>query len=334
MKISVIIPTYNRCESLERTLHAIRTQTLPAEHFELVIVSDGSNDGTDEMVANWAPHQQIVYLRQNNSGPSVARNLGISCAHGELLVFLDDDIEPCPTFLQSHFEAHILDDRLVIIGPQSPPPNERFPVWIDWEHRMLERQYANFRSGVWSVGPNNLYSGNFSVRRQYMLDCGGFDPKFKRQEDVELGFRLEKLGLRFAFCPEAIGYHRPVRSFDSWLKSPYLYGIRDVQMARDKGENTSMDLARKHYNQRNALTKLLARSCIGVPLAEKGLFQFLKYNILFWDRMGLRNVSLGVCSILFNLLYLQGMAQEIGGSKKMWNELSVSRKNNTGNIVQ
>ncbi len=334
MNLSVIIPTFNRCRSLERSLDALSEQTLSKDRYDIIIVSDGSNDETDAMVSTRMSHSDIIYLKQKNSGPSVARNYGVTHAPNELLVFVDDDIEPCHSFLQSHLAYHERDNRLVLIGPQSPPEMEKFSVWIDWEHQMLERQYANFRAGVWGVGPNNLYSGNFSVRKNYMLDSGGFDPKFKRQEDVELGFRFEKLGLRFAFCPEAIGYHRPVRSFDSWLQSPYLYGIRDVQMARDKGENTSMDLARKHYNQRNALTKFLARSCIGSPLAENGLFQFLKYNILLWDHMGLRNISLGLCSILFNLRYLQGMAQEIGGSKKMWNELSVSRKNNTGNIVQ
>lgn len=334
MNLSVIIPTYNRRQSLERTLDALCHQTLSKDQYDIIIISDGSSDGTDEMVSNRISNAKLHFLQQNNSGPSVARNLGVSFASSELLVFVDDDIEPCRTFLQSHLSAHEKDDRLVLIGPQSPPDHETFPVWIDWEHRMLERQYINFRSGYWGVGPNNLYSGNFSVRKQYMVDCGGFDPQFKRQEDVELGFRLEKLGLHFAFCSDAIGYHRPVRSFDSWLQSPYLYGIRDVQMTRDKGENSSMNLARKHYSQRNALTRFLARSYIGNPISENRLFKFLSASILFWDGIGIRKISLGFCSILFNLRYLQGMAHEIGGSKKMWDELSVSRKNNTEKIVQ
>ena len=156
-----------------------------------------------------------------------------------------------------------------------------------------------------------------------MIAVGGFDENFKRQEDVELGFRLSQNGLGFRFESRADGYHRPIRTYDSWLKTPYLYGVRDVQMARDKGEKSSIELAQKHYTERNLVTRICARVFVGRPILEPLLFIILRPAPIALDKIGLRRVGIGVLSLLFNLLYLQGMAKEIGGAGKMWRLLSV-----------
>ena len=155
-----------------------------------------------------------------------------------------------------------------------------------------------------------------------MLAVGGFDEKFKRQEDVELGFRLAQHGLGFRFESRADGYHRPIRTYESWLNTPYLYGVRDVQMARDKGEKTAIELAQKHYGERNVVTRIMARIFVGRLILEPCLFGLLRPAPLILDRIGLRKIGTGVLSLLFNLLYLQGMAREIGGARKMWRLLS------------
>jgi glycosyltransferase involved in cell wall biosynthesis len=316
--LSVVIPTYNRKESLLRTLEALKQQTLPVERFEVIVVSDGSTDGTGEAVRTRTYPFRLRFMEQPNSGPSVARNLGARAACGEVIVFIDDDIEPSPAFLQVHAKAHEADPCLVLIGPQSMPKGEWFPVWIAWEHQMLECQYARFRSGEWKAGPNNLYSGNFSVRRRHLIDVGGFDEKFVRQEDVELGFRLAAHSLRFRFEPAAQAFHRPERTFESWYKTPYVYGIRDVQMARNKGQAYALHLARKHYRERNLFTRMCARICIGRPVLEPLALWLLKPLLLLTDRAGVRWLSMRLCSLLFNLRYLQGMAHEMGGARKMW----------------
>src|SRR2546430_900621 len=127
--LSVVIPTYNRKENLLRTLDALARQTLPADRFEVVVVSDGSTDGSAEAVHARAHGYRLRYLEQANGGPSVARNHGARAACGDLIVYLDDDIEPAPGCLEVHAGAHATDHTLVLIGPQSMPPGERFPVW-------------------------------------------------------------------------------------------------------------------------------------------------------------------------------------------------------------
>jgi len=317
-QLSVIIPTFNRCESVVRALRALARQTYSPGDFEAVVISDGSTDRTVEEVGAISTPYRLRFIEQRNQGPSVARNLGARMATSSLLVYVDDDIEPVPEFLEEHAREHSGDTGLVLIGPQSEPKNEPMSHWIAWEHRMLRKQYANFNLGVWEPGPNNLYSGNFSVRRDHLIAVGGFNTAFTRQEDVELGFRLAHHGLHFRFNSRAIGIHRPTRSFDSWYRTPYEYGRRDVQMAREGGEERAIALARKHFQERNGLTRLLARGCIGQPLLEPAVMRSGCSAV----RFGGRRVALAACSLLFNLRYLQGMCHELGGRQRLWETLA------------
>ena len=185
---------------------------------------------------------------------------------------------------------------------------------------MLQKQYTNFVSGVWEAGPNNLYSGNFSILREHLLEVGGFNEKFTRQEDVELGYRLSQKGMNFCFNPRANGIHRPTRSFSSWYKTPFEYGRRDVQIAREGDEQEALRLARMHFQERNVITRRLAHLCIGRPLLE---------NLILNSGCSLvqhspRKIALKVCSMLFNLRYLQGMSQELGGRNELWTTLRMN----------
>src|SRR5579859_3268611 len=100
--ISVVIPTYNRRDSLLRTLAALERQAYPFDRFEVIVVSDGATDGTGDAVRALSTSYRLRCLEQVNSGPSVARNHGARAACGEVVVYLDDDVEPLPRFLERH----------------------------------------------------------------------------------------------------------------------------------------------------------------------------------------------------------------------------------------
>lgn len=317
MELSVIVPTYNRRASLLRTLAALAQQSYSACLFEVIVVSDGSTDGSLEAARAARYPYALTLIEQPNRGPSAARNAGARAARGEALVFVDDDIEPVEEFLCRHAEAQASRPDIVLIGPQSGVIERSTPSWIVWEHRMLERQYRNFTAGLWAVGPTNLYSGNVSVRREHLLAAGGFDERFTRQEDVELGFRLARRGLRFLFDARANGAHRSSRTFASWYRTPFEYGRRDVEMARD-GEPGALGYARRHYAERSPLTRLLARVCIGVPVLEPVALAAASAAA---KRGGGNPVSQRACSLAFNLRYLQGMCVELGGRRRLWETL-------------
>lgn len=325
--LSVVIPTFNRKDSLQRTLDGLARQTYPPAQFEAVVVSDGSTDGTDEMLAAYAqasPYPLRV-ICQNNGGPARARNHGIQHAAGDVIVFLDDDVEPSPELLAVHAAHHAGQDA-VVIAPMLPDPALLWqePVWIAWEHAMLEKQYTAWRTGMWDgCGPHHFYSGNASVRRAHLIAVGGFDEQFPRQEDVELAVRLEKQrGVRFVYAPGAAGIHRPQRRWASWLAVPLAYGRLDVVRAR-RGD-TSWETVRHGYAARNKATRLLARVVLSVP----GLSGPLRAALLLAARAayGLRRAgpAFAALSVVYNIRYLEGAQAELGSSAEMRRILSAS----------
>ncbi len=238
MFLSVVIPTFNRRDSLKLTLDGLARQDYPAAQFEVLVISDGSTDGTDDFVRSYAAQApyRLSLLTQENAGPARARNRGIEAAQGTIIVFVDDDVEPCPCFLTAHAGHHQSHENTVVIGPLSPDPQmaRREPPWIAWEHAMLQKQYVGWKTGFFTeVNPGNFYSGNGSVRRAQLLAVGGYDEAFTRQEDVELACRLERrFHPAFVFDPQADALHRPRRSYASWLAVPLAYGRLDVIRAR------------------------------------------------------------------------------------------------------
>ena len=318
--LSVVIPTFNRKDSLQKTLDGLARQTYSADQFEAVVVSDGSTDGTDALLAQYADAPYTLRaITQPNGGPARARNNGIENARGDVVVFLDDDVEPSPDFLAVHAGHHASQSDTVVIGPMLPDPALlwREPAWIAWEHAMLEKQYSAWRTGEWDgCGPHHFYSGNASVRREHLVAVGGFDEQFPRQEDVELAVRLEKeRGVRFVYAPDAQGTHRPQRRFSSWLAVPFAYGRLDVVRAR-RGD-TSWETVRHGYSARNKATRLLARAVLAAPVLSRPLRAMLLPAARAAYRLHRAGAAFAALSVIYNLRYLEGAQAEIGSRSEM-----------------
>src|SRR5215470_9827202 len=115
--VSIVVPTYNRRASLQRLLEALVHQTYARSDFEVIVVDDGSTDGTVEFARTTDFGYQVRVIEQEHSGPAAARNRGVTEAHGELIVFLDDDVVPVDGLLAQHVADHAPDPKLVVIGP-------------------------------------------------------------------------------------------------------------------------------------------------------------------------------------------------------------------------
>ena len=318
--LSVIIPTFNRKDSLQKTLDGLGRQTYPHAQFEAVVVSDGSTDGTDAFLTQYAETSPYCLrpIVQPNGGPARARNTGIGAARGEVVVFLDDDVEPSPELLAFHAARHVCQGNAVVIAPMLPDPALLWqePVWIAWEHAMLEKQYSAWRTGAWlGCGPHHFYSGNASLRRVHLTTVGGFDEQFSRQEDVELAVRLEKeCAVQFVYAPEAQGIHRPQRRFASWLAVPFAYGRLDVVRAR-RGD-ASWDVVRHGYRARNKATRVLARVVLAVPPLSRPLRALLLPVARCAYRLRRAGPAFAALSVIYNLHYLEGARSELGSSQK------------------
>lgn len=314
MQLSIVIPTYNRLPRLQRVLAALHQQTVAPERFEVVVVSDGSTDGTDAYLHGAHTPFRLIPVCQPNRGVAAARNAGVAHARGELVLFLDDDVVPAPQLVAEHLHQHAIHgENIVLLGPMLTPPDFTLQPWVQWEQAMLTKHYAAMQQGCWTPTPRQFYTGNASLRRRHILEAGGFNEAFRRAEDVELAYRLEDRGLRFVFHPDAIGYHYAERSFKSWLATPYAYGRNDVRFTRDCGQRWLLPVIFQEFHDRNALIRALVRQCLDRSARSTATVAALRWLAAGGARCGLHTLARHAYSGIFNLRYYQGIADELGG---------------------
>jgi GT2 family glycosyltransferase len=312
--LSIIMPTYNRLAQLQKVLSGLEQQSHPLTGFEVVIVSDGSTDGTSEFLHAYAGPLNLRPYVQSNQGAAAARNLAIQKAEGELVIFLDDDVVPEPPFVAEHVRVHQHShDDIVVLGPMLTPTDFALKPWVRWEQAMLYKQYGDIAAGRWQPTARQFYTGNASVARCHLLAVGGFDTTFRRAEDVELAYRLAEHGLTFLFNPEAIGYHYADRSFASWLQTPYLYGRNDVIFARDRRQPWLLATIMAEFQERHLFIKALTQLCLSRQKVSAIFVQALRRAATLSHLSGLNSLSNRAYSGIFNLYYYQGMADELDG---------------------
>jgi glycosyltransferase involved in cell wall biosynthesis len=316
--ISVVMPTFNRRERLERMLRALAAQTVPRGLFEVIVVSDGSTDGTDEYIHSGRTPLEIVPVCQANGGPAAARNRGVELARGELILFVDDDVAASQELVEQHLLSHRergQDARLVVIGPMLTPTDFAPSAWVDWEQENLLQQYDAMQRGDWAPTYRQFYTGNASLSRAEFVRAGGFDTGFRRAEDVELAYRLHETGCRFEFNPLAIGWHYAERSFESWLANARDYGVNDVIFARDHGRSCYLDFVRDEFPQRNPLIRWTVRASIARPRITPAVQAVLNAGARGSARVGATGPARALLSATYNLAYYRGVADELGGSR-------------------
>lgn len=209
-EFSVVIPTHDRLDVLPEVLAAVEAQQGP--DFEVVVVDDGSHDGTGDWLAARAWSRPHRVLRQANAGPAAARNAGVAASLGRWVAFLGDDTVPCAGWLAAHREAHRRrgDGReLAVIGYTRWHPRMRRTAFLDYINEYgLQFGYAIIPDPE-QVPFNFLYTSNLSMSRELLL-AEPFDLRFPYAawEDIELGYRLaQRHALRLVYEPAAVVEH-------------------------------------------------------------------------------------------------------------------------------
>jgi GT2 family glycosyltransferase len=308
------MPTHGRRDSLLRVLRALARQTVPAGTFEVVVICDGDVDGSVAACQALAPAlpYPVRVLEQANQGPATARNHGVVVATAPLIVFLDDDVVPDPVLLATHLAAQAGQERRITLGPLLPPPDMHLNAWGAWEEGTLLRQYAAMEAGDWRPTYRQFYTGNASARKQQIVAAGGFDPRYRRAEDVDLALRLAGQGAEFVFLPEARGWHYVSRTFASWLQMPDAYGRADVAMAA-AGRPEILTIVAQEFPRRNRLVRQLVRASVGRPRLSGALVALLGALARAASVLRLRAPGRALCSLVFNLRYFGGLAAALGG---------------------
>lgn len=205
MFFSVVIPTYNRQPILEKCLRAMEHQVLRADGlvtgYEIVLVDDGSTDGTVEWIqASAGEFAHVKLYEQNHEGAAIARNFGVQKAEGDTIIFIDSDLVVLDGFLQHHADALTSaykqgNERVFTYGRVVNTCNFEAPTTESFKVTDYSRAF--------------FATGNVAIAKRWLLEAGLFDAQFTQYgwEDLELGVRLKNNGLSLIKCPEAVGYH-------------------------------------------------------------------------------------------------------------------------------
>jgi len=307
--ITVVIPTYQRRDRLARVLDGLSRQT--HTDFDVVIVDDGSTDGTAQSVQKVRLPFQVQLISQANAGPAAARNAGVAAARGELVLFLDDDVLPSPELVAEHLQAQAREPRCAVMGPLGSLPRYSQP-WVAWEQAMLEDQYAAMGRGEWEATFRQFWTGNASVAREEILAAGGFDPAFRRAEDVELGARLARRGVRFRFHPAARTEHAAERTLDSWCAMHLAYGRLERRIFAHLGEAHALSTLQGNWARLHPATRSLVRACLRSESVSAAAIAGLR-AILQASRLAPSNrLARRACSALANILYWSGAREAMG----------------------
>jgi glycosyltransferase involved in cell wall biosynthesis len=231
-RISVVVPTYNRLDTLRHVIPALLAQDVGPGAFEVVVADSRSDDGTAAYlaeVAQTAPH--VRHLPGPYTGRASARNAGIAAARAPIVLFTDADIIASPDLLSRHLERHAAGSPKAVIGCE---------VQVDsYEQYVYKRDHPDARrplhpSARMRISWLYFLTGNASVRKVDLERVGGFDEDFTGygHEDLELGYRLERAGIPIHYAPDAVNYHWHPVPFDQQQGRMELAGRSTVRFCR------------------------------------------------------------------------------------------------------
>ncbi len=200
--VSVVVPTYNRKSKLPECLEALAAQSYPKELYEVIVISDGSTDGTNEYLQGYkgtAP-LNLIPIFQDNQGVSAARNTGIRKARGEIVCFTDDDCIAERDWL-ANLVKNYSDERVGCVGGiiKSYPPSSLVEKYADKKKILSQENFL-------ACGP--AITSNTSYRRPVLLEVGGFDPDLSISEDGDLCIRVKLKGYSSVYARDAGIFHK------------------------------------------------------------------------------------------------------------------------------
>ena len=206
--LSVVVPTYRRRDSVVRALTALARQDIPGGAFEVVVAVDGSGDGTKEAIEAFRAPYELRVVDGEHRGRAAAGNAALALAAGEVVLILDDDMEPAPECLDRHGRHHAPGTAVCVMGGvpirvgRDAPPAARFMAW------KFDLHLNNLAQPGHTFALRDFYSGNTSIRRDVLLNVGLFDEAFTRygNEDLELSLRLRGANVRLLYDPDALAY--------------------------------------------------------------------------------------------------------------------------------
>lgn len=194
-ELTVGLCSRNRKETLKLVLESLANQSIHADRYEVVVIDDGSTDGTKEMIEALDVPYRLTYGYQEHSALATARNHGIRLSRGEVMLYIDDDVLADHHLLEEHLRSHEANQQCVVNG------------WVNHVETAEIPKKPKFTMA--DISTSFFWTSNVSVRVDDLYRAGLFEESFKEYgwEDQELGLRLMAIGLVRKTNYKAIGYH-------------------------------------------------------------------------------------------------------------------------------
>lgn len=233
MDISVVVPTFNRSEIVQRSLATLFAQSLAPSRFEIIVVDDGSTDGTSASLRALKPDCRFRVIVQANQGPAAARNCGYREAAADLVLFLDDDMLCDQGLVAAHIAAHTDTAQSIAFGAlflSADSPRSLAAECFRREIGAFHRARRQSQEVEWKI--TDCVFSNASLPRALLEELGGFDESFRMREDLDLGFRLFRSGARAVYVSGAIAHQQYRKTNADLLRDAEVFAAGDVLFAR------------------------------------------------------------------------------------------------------
>jgi GT2 family glycosyltransferase len=216
---SVVVAARNAQETIDACVRSLLELRYPAHRLELVVVDNGSTDGTRVALRGYG--SRVLVLEERNRGAAAARNAALAHVESEVVAFTDADCVVDPDWL-SHLIAGLADPDVGVMGGTilaRRPANEveRFGETIH-----------DHRSAIEVFRPPYAITMNWASPRKVLLEVGGFDERFLRCQDVDLSYRVIQAGYALSFTPEAVVYHRNQDRLSGLFREGFIHGYHSV----------------------------------------------------------------------------------------------------------
>ena len=267
--ISIIIPTYNRREEIKDLLISLKRQDCPSP-FEIIIVDDGSTDGTRELLQSIAKEwgEQLRFLSQDNRGVGPARNLGIRHAQGDILVFVDSDCIAPPQWLKN-LTAVLSDPQVGAAGGSELAPPGDSLLMKCFSYLMTAFLTTGGLRGKTGKKLGKYYprGGNMAVRKQALDAVGGFINRTYGGEDIVLNYKVKQAGFLLKYAENASIYHHRRSTISQHFRQIFQLGKARIAIAR-----LHRSLLEPVYTMPAAVLLFAVILAVGALLSE-GIFQ-------------------------------------------------------------